>query len=257
MRQSRLANFSTLDNEVLELGGGRNYLDGTNARTAVGRSIGEFYGYEAEGIFQEDQDVEDHAFQASETAPGDIMFKDIEEDDTIDESDRTYLGRAIPKYYYGLNFNGQYKKLDFTFNMSGSGGNKINGRIYTALMHCTDYQNYSTEVLDRWTDTNHSTKYPRLIQGDPNANVRMSNRYGWLQNGDFLRINTVSVGYTLPKLIKYMSSLRVYATAQNVYTFQAYKGYNPDFTSGVLNPGYDDGSFPKPRTILFGVQASF
>ncbi len=252
-----MANFSTLDNEVLELGGGRNYLDGTNARTAVGRSIGEFYGYEAEGIFQEDQDVEDHAFQASETAPGDIMFKDIEEDETIDESDRTYLGRAIPKYFYGLNFSGQYKKLDFTFNVSGSGGNKINGRIYTALMHCTDYQNYSTEVLDRWTENNHSTKYPRLIQGDPNANVRMSNRYGWLQDGDFLRINTVSVGYTFPKLIKYMSSLRVYATAQNVYTFQAYKGYNPDFTSGVLNPGYDDGSFPKPRTILFGVQASF
>jgi hypothetical protein len=125
-------------------------------------------------------------------------------------------------------------------------------------MHTQEYLNYHEDMLNRWTPDNTDTNVPRLVAGDPNQNMRDSNREGWLQDGTHLRINTVSLGYTLPTgLIKGLASARVYATAQNLYTFQSYEGYNPDFTSGTFNPGFDFGSFPKPRTMMLGVQVGF
>jgi hypothetical protein len=89
-------------------------------------------------------------------------------------------------------------------------------------------------------------------------NFRNSNRPGWLQDGTYLRINTIAVGYNLPSnIIKGITRSRVYITVQNLYTFQGYRGYNPDFTSGVFNPGFDFGSYPKPRTIMGGVSVTF
>ena len=107
------------------------------------------------------------------------------------------------------------------------------------------------------TPTNTNTDIPRLNDNDVN-NFKDSNRPGWLQNGTYLRINTVSLGYSLPaNIIKGLTTSRIYATVQNLYSFQGYKGYNPDFTSGTLNPGFDFGSYPKPRTIMVGVQLTF
>ena len=112
-------------------------------------------------------------------------------------------------------------------------------------------------MLNRWTPTNTNTDIPRLNDADVN-NFKDSDRPGWLQDGSYLRINTVSIGYSFPQnIIKGLASSRVYATAQNLYSFQDYDGYNPDFTSGVLNPGFDFGSYPKPRTIMLGIQLIF
>jgi TonB-dependent starch-binding outer membrane protein SusC len=263
-------NACTLKNKILNLGANNTYLDGSASRTQIGRSLGDFYGYKVEGIFQSADEINTvtttnanydptkHAFQASSTSPGDFKFKDLNDDGVITSDDRTFLGRGIPKIYYGMNFKAWYKGFDITINASGSGGNKINSRMYAALMHCTDYTNYSTEMLKRWTPDHHSDIYPRLCEYDPNSNGRMSDRKGWLQDGTYLRINTISLGYTISdKLIKNVSSLRLYATCQNPYIFKYYTGFNPDYTTGVLNPGYDNGSYPKPRTVMFGVQASF
>ena len=130
--------------------------------------------------------------------------------------------------------------------------------MYRDLMLTTDYINRSVDIMDRWTPTNTNTDIPRVVADDPNGNGRDSNRKGWLQNGDYLRINTLSLGYSFAdNFIKGFSSTRVYLTAQNLFTFQSYKGFNPDFTSGVWNPGFDFGSYAKPRTILMGVQLSF
>jgi hypothetical protein len=124
-------------------------------------------------------------------------------------------------------------------------------------MHSGGSANYSTDMLDRWTPGNTNTDIPRLNSADVN-NFLNSNRPGWLQDGSYLRINTLSFGYTLPdNLIKGLTKSRVYVTAQNLYTFQKYKGYNPDFTSGVFNPGFDFGSYPKPRVIMAGIQLIF
>ena len=129
--------------------------------------------------------------------------------------------------------------------------------MYRDLHHSAGALNYGIDMLNRWTPTNTNTDIPRLNDNDVN-NFKDSDRPGWLQDGSYLRINTVSIGYSFREnIIRGLTSSRVYATVQNLYTFQKYTGYNPDFTSGVLNPGFDFGSYPKPRTIMVGVQLTF
>jgi TonB-linked SusC/RagA family outer membrane protein len=257
------ANFSTVKNEVLALGGNNEPIPGNGARTEIGDEVGYHYGYVYEGIFQTQSEVAAHAFQQPNVGPGDVKYKDIsgpdgKPDGFITEAfDRVKLGSGIPKYHYGFNFTAGYKNFDVSVFASGSAKFLINSRFYRDLMHSGGSANYSTDMLDRWTPGNTNTDIPRLNSADVN-NFLNSNRPGWLQDGSYLRINTLSFGYTLPdNLIKGLTKSRVYVTAQNLYTFQKYKGYNPDFTSGVFNPGFDFGSYPKPRVIMAGIQLIF
>jgi TonB-linked SusC/RagA family outer membrane protein len=258
------ANLSTVKNKVLSLGAGNDALLGVGSRTVVGREIGEHYGFVYEGIFQNQAEINLHAKQFGATlAPGDVKYKDIsgpagKPDGIVDEAyDRTYLGSGIPKFNYGLSFSAAYRKFDLGVFASGSGKFLINSRMYRDLHHSAGALNYSTDMLNRWTPTNTNTDIPRLNDNDVN-NFKDSDRPGWLQKGTYLRINTISAGYTLRNnIIKGLNSARVYATVQNLYSFQQYKGYNPDFTSGTLSPGFDFGSYPKPRTFLIGVQVVF
>ncbi len=257
------ANFTTLRNEVLDLGDNAPERYGVGSITEVGGEVGRHFGWLADGIFQSQEEIANHAFQKAGTSPGDIKFRDISgpegiPDGIINENDRTYLGSGIPKYTYGLNFNASYKNFDFTLFMSGKADYLINSRLYRSLMHTAGDDNWHEDILDRWTTVNTDTDIPRLVHADPNENGRDSNREGWLQDGTHLRINTVSLGYNFKEgFIKGLSSARVYVTAQNLYTFQKYKGYNPDFTAGVFEPGFDNGSFPRPRTLMLGVQVGF
>ncbi len=258
------ANLSTVKNKVLSLGEGNDALIGVGSKTIVGGEVGEHYGFVSEGIFQNQAEITAHAKQfGAALAPGDVKYKDIsgpdgKPDGVVDEAyDRVSLGSAIPKYNYGFSFSAAYKKFDFSIFASGSAKFLINSRLYRDLNHSAGSLNYSTDMLNRWTPSNTNTTVPRLNDADVN-NFKDSNRPGWLQSGTYLRINTVSFGYSLrDNLIKGLTKSRIYASIQNLYTFQGYTGYNPDFTSGVLNPGFDFGSYPKPRTILVGVQLEF
>lgn len=258
------ANVSTVKNTLLKLTNGETSRIVGGFINSVGHEIGRHYGRVVEGIFQNTDEIANHAFQNARTSPGDLKFKDISgpngvADGIIDDYDRTDLGSSLPKVYYGLNFTAAYKGFDFTLFMSGAGGNLINGALYRSLMHTTDYINYHEDALNRWTPANPGNEYPRLAADDPNQNGIDSDRKGWLQKGDYLRINTISLGYTIPKLnVNWIKSARVYATAQNVYTFQYYKGYNPDFAqTRAFEPGFDPGSFPTPRTLMLGLQVRF
>ncbi|WP_205501568.1 SusC/RagA family TonB-linked outer membrane protein [Rufibacter psychrotolerans] len=256
-------NFTTLKNEVLSLGTNVNSRLGVGSITEIGGEVGRHYGWLVDGIFQSQEEIDNHAFQKPGTAPGDLKFRDISgpegtPDGLIDTYDRTYLGSGIPKYNYGININASYKGFDLTIFASGKGGYLINSRLYRTLMHTGGDDNWHEDILDRWTSTNTDTNIPRLIWTDPNENGRDSNREGWLQDGTHLRINTVSLGYNFkPSFVKGINKARVYLTGQNLYTFQKYKGYNPDFTAGVFEPGFDNGSFPRPRTVMLGVQVGF
>jgi TonB-dependent starch-binding outer membrane protein SusC len=257
------ANLSTVKNKVLALGGNNQPITGVGSRTAIGGEVGEHYGFVFEGIFQTQAEVTAHANQLVPVGPGDVKYKDMsgpegKPDGVVNDAyDRVYLGSAIPKYNYGFSFSAGYKKIDFSVFSSGSAKFLINSRMYRDLHHSAGALNYSVDMLNRWTPTNTNTDIPRLNDADVN-NFKNSNRPGWLQDGTYLRINTVSIGYTLPEnVIKGLTSSRIYITVQNLYSFQKYKGYNPDFTSGVFNPGFDFGSYPKPRTIMVGVQFVF
>ena len=253
------ANASTLQNEVLALGGNNEPIYGVGSKTQVGAEVGQHFGYVYDGIFQTEDEINNHAFQSAITAPGDVIFKDLNDDGTINADDRTFLGSAIPSVTYGLNFTGRYKNFDFTLFASGAAGYSINSRLYRTLMWSTDYVNSHTDILNRWTPENTNTNIPRVVANDPNGNARDSNRPGWLQKGDYLRLNTISLGYTLPSSVfnDFLQNVRVYTTLQNLHTFQKYKGYNPDFTSGVFEPGYDNGTYPRPRTYMLGVELTF
>lgn len=252
------ANVSTIKNEVVRLGGNGEPIYGVGSKTEVGGRIGEHFGYVYEGIFQSAAEVSNHAFQSGGTSAGDIKFKDLNNDGVINADDRAYLGRALPSVTYGLNISAKYKNFDLTAFASGAAGYYINSSLYRTLMWSGDSVNSHTDILNHWTPTNTNTDIPRLVSDDPNGNNRDSNRPGWLQRGDYLRINTVMLGYKLPDLFgKVIQSVRIYGTVQNLHTFTKYKGFNPDFTSGTLNPGFDGGSYPRPRSYMMGVQVSF
>jgi hypothetical protein len=257
-------NFYTVKNEVLAIAGAGNpRLDDLGARTEVGGSLGRQYGWVYDGIFQSADEVTNHAFQSGGTAPGDIRFKDLNNDNIINDDDRTFIGDALPNFYYGLNIAAEYKNFDFTLFASGSSGAVAVNNMYRALMssQSSGNTNYHQDILDRWTTSNTSTGVPRMIFLDPNLNARSSDRPGWLQSTNYLRLNTISIGYSLPAAVLEnlkITKARFYITGQNLHTFSGYKGFNPDFQSiSILAPGFDFGTYPRPRTYMVGLQFSF
>jgi TonB-linked SusC/RagA family outer membrane protein len=250
------ANLGTLKNEVLQIGVNGNPIYGAASKTEVGRSMGEIYAYETDGIFQNAAEIAAAPTQTN-AGVGDIRFKDINGDGMISDLDRTFQGVTIPKYSYGFNFSGSYKNWDISMFWQGSGGNKVFNSIYRNLM-AGQYGNHSTDMLNYWTPSNTDTNVPRPIIGDPNANGRDSNRF--IEKGDYLRLQTMEIGYEIPVPAKtFIQKAKVYVNGQNLLTISKYKGGDPDFNSndGSFSRGYDGGSFPNPRTISLGLEVNF
>lgn len=280
------ANLSTLKNEVLSLGYGDKPIYGGISRTAVGGEVGELYGWAIDGIFQTQSEIDAlngqspiGRYQEEATGPGDFKFRDTngrgtdglltgQPDGKIDDDDRVYLGSAIPNLYFGLNINMAYKGFDLSVLASGVSGNKIFNGLRSSLENGAGWDNYSTNMLNRWTPDNTDTDVPRVVMYDPNKNGRSSSR--WLEDGSYLKITTVQLGYNVPQSILSkvkLSKLRVYVTGQNLYTFTDYSGFDPDFGSdGLTDRAVDQGAYPNkpftafagglpnPRTVLFGLQ---
>ncbi|WP_316825955.1 MULTISPECIES: TonB-dependent receptor [Pedobacter] len=263
--------FATIKNRVLELNQtgiklySGNIKPGQTELTQVGQSVASFYGYVADGIFQNQQEVDSHARQQTGTAPGDIRFADLNGDGVIDQNDQTFLGSPIPKLTYGFNIGASYKGFDFKAFFSGVYGNKINAayKYYTDGFFISNY-NMETEALGRWTGPGTSNTLPRLIASDPNNNSRVSSFY--LQSGSYLRLQNVVLGYTLPKTVLdklNIKNLRFYLSAQNLLTFTKYTGYDPEVgqqysgAGGTRDIGIDGGNYPQSRTISAGLNLSF
>jgi len=260
------ANFGTLKNEVLKIGADNLPITGIASRTEVGRSIGEIYAYETDGLFQSQAEIDGHAFQSG-AAPGDVKFVDQLTVDTdgdgiadaadgvINSDDRTFQGVSIPKINYGLNINLGYKNWDFSVFAQGAAGHKVFNGTYRVLM-LGDYVNHHEDMLNYWSESNTNTNIPRPVIGDPNGNSRDSDRF--VEKGDFLKIQNVRLGYTFDKLGSFIDRANIYVSAQNLHTFSSYRGYDPDFISdGLFSRGYDFGSFPNPRTFAIGVDINF
>ncbi|PXY45032.1 SusC/RagA family TonB-linked outer membrane protein [Flavobacterium hydrophilum] len=250
------ANLGTLKNEVTQIGINGNPIYGAASKTEVGRSIGEIFAWETNGIFQDAADLASSPTQ-SNAGIGDQKFKDVNGDGAITDADRTYQGVTIPKYSYGFNFSAEYKNFDFSMFWQGAGGHKVFNAMYRNLM-IGDFGNHHTDMLNYWSPTNTDTNVPRPIIGDPNGNARDSNRF--IEDGDYLKLQTMQIGYTIPlKENKFIQKANVYVNGQNLLILSKYKGYDPDFNSndGLISRGYDAGSFPNPRTISLGVEIQF
>ncbi|RZT95482.1 TonB-linked SusC/RagA family outer membrane protein [Ancylomarina subtilis] len=265
--------FTTTKNEVVTLssedqalfGEGLKYGDSHfPTQTKVGYEIGAFFLYQTDGIFQSMDEVNAHKnsegdlLQAS-AKPGDIRFKDTNGDGELNEKDKVYSGSGIPDFTYSINFNASYKGFDFSMMFYGVQGNELyNGNRYY-LENMSAGQNFLASSLNAWTETNKNTNIPRAVLGDANLNTRESNRY--LEDGSFLRLKNIELGYTLPKsMINRLgvNKCRIYFNAQNVFTITDYSGIDPEVgRSNVLNTGIDRSLYPINKSFFAGIQLSF
>ena len=265
-------NISTVNNKVVSLADEDQTIYGMGLKygsehfptqTKVGKPIGAFYLYQADGIFQSMDEVNAHKNSKGEllqpnAKPGDIRFKDMDGNGVIDEGDKVYSGTGIAKVEANLNLSASYKGLDFSAVIGSAFGNKIyNGNQYY-YEGMNSAHNFLSTTLNAWTPTNTNTKVPRAIYGDPNDNTRESTRF--LENGDFVRLRQIQVGYTLPKAwVKqvYCDRIRFYVSAENLFTITGYSGANPEFSMGVLNSGIDRFTYPFSRSYTVGAQVTF
>ncbi|MCH7414117.1 TonB-dependent receptor [Belliella sp. R4-6] len=275
-------NIGFVRNELVSLGSG-NTIFGPEFQgdpltfTEAGRPIGYFFGWQAESIFQSNEEAisapRQNLPEAGEvydprihSSAGDIRFADMNEDGEINANDRTYLGHYMPDFTYGLNFSANYKNFDFSMFWQGVQGNEIFNLLRFHTEGMTRLFNSSTVVLDRWTPQNTMTDVPRAINGDPNRNARASSR--WIEDGSFLRLKNLSLGYNIPSSVieqiskGSISRVRVYVSGQNLLTFTKYTGYDPEIAArtdinSTLGQGIDFGQFPAARTIIGGLQLTF
>jgi TonB-linked SusC/RagA family outer membrane protein len=259
------ANLSTLRNRVLDVGTVGDQPNYFNAgpsgvtRTEAGYEVGSFYLYQFQGVYQQGDTNIPTGLQA-----GDAKYADTNGDGTINEKDRVHVGRVFPKIQYGFNLNASYGGFDVAAFFQGIQGNDVfnNTRYWTDRIDQTG--NYRTD-LNPWTPTNTNTNTPRLVAAGTSAvNNSQYNSSRWLEDGSYLRLKNVQLGYSLPDAVisrlKVISRLRIYATGQNVFTATKYSGYDPETvggTSGLLVRGLDEGQYPNVRTFTLGIQAGF
>ncbi|WP_430815071.1 SusC/RagA family TonB-linked outer membrane protein [Carboxylicivirga sp. RSCT41] len=260
-------NVTTINNEVVSLGSSTHVDDndfrssGFVNRTVVGRPISNFYGLVAEGLFQTQDEINEYYKNAadgvpSSVKPGDIRYRDADGDGVYDYD---FIGSPIPEFTYAINGNVSYKGIDFSFLLNGVYGIDVyNGPGYYQLSSMA-YWNNSKEMLNRWTGagSTNDPRHPRMNAKDSH-NTRISSRY--VEDGSFLRIQNVQLGYTLPGSIVNklkLETLRVYVSGQNLYTFTEYTGYDPEVGGYGTAIGLDRATYPIPRTITFGMNLSF
>lgn len=246
-------NIAHNKNEVTKLSNSLAEIISGYARTAVGVPIASFYGYQMDGIFQTQEEVDAHAFQSPGTGPGDIKYRDLNNDDVINQDDRTSIGSPWPDFNYGLNANLRYQQFDLNLSLYGVHGNEIIA-AWKYFTQGSNFYNYDMEMLDAWNGPGSSNSIPRVNVNDPNSNMRASSYF--TENGSYLRVKHVQLGYTLPEgTINGIKNLRVYLSGQNLLTFTKYPGFDPEIGSSgsTLNIGQDQGFYPQPRTITAGI----
>ncbi|MBE9585838.1 TonB-dependent receptor [Mucilaginibacter sp. JRF] len=263
------ANLSKLNNKVLSLP--NDYLTTGSSpsvrgllspiRIQVGQPLYSYYSIKTDGLFQSQDEVDN--YQSSNgtviqpnAKPGDIKFVDYNNDGKIGDDDRQFLGSAYPDFTYGLSFNASYKNFDLNIFLQGVQGNELyNALQYTSWNAGGLGQNYNllNDVLDAWTPQNTNTNVPRITATDANGNFGTNSDF-YIQNGSYMRIKNVTLGYTFaPRVLSKagISSLRIYSSANNLFTFTKYKGFDPEV--GFDNYGIDVGRYPQSRAFIFGI----
>lgn len=266
----------------------------------IGKPLYNFYGYKVEGVYKDLDDIQNSAKPAKYPSDGvfsrgntvwvgDIKYKDVDENGIIDERDRTDLGSPLPKFTFGWTNTFRYRNLDLSIFLNGSYGNKVMNYNSLTLTHMNStWTNQLQSVVSKrarlepidptivyadgskWFDhidnvrvKNPGTKIPHTSINDPNDNDRISDRY--VEDGSFLRIKNITLGYTFPKALlnkAKIENLRVYVNIQNLYTFTKYTGYDPEVgastqDSSGLTYGLDNGRYPSPAMYSFGLNITF
>ncbi len=255
-------NIFTFKNEVTSLGGGEPLYGGTwisynTTKTEVGKSIGYFYGYKTDGIFQS-QDEVDSYFQ-DDAVPGDLRYVDVNGDKEIDSDDRTEIGSPFPDFSYGLNLSGEYKGFDIQLLFQGTIGNEIMNIKKIDMNSGVGWYNAPKDLMDKaWSSTNPGNSQFRISAVNDN-NLRVSD---WLvEDGSYLRLKNIQVGYSLHQdMLKRINiqKVRFWIGAYNLFTITGYSGLDPEIgNSSPLSSGVDDAYYPQSASYMIGVNATF
>jgi len=227
--------------------------------------MGMFYGYNILGIYDTQEEIENNPSVEGNygSTPGDLWYEDVNEDGVINADDRTLIGNPWPDFVYGMTNNFSYKNLDLRVFFQGVQGNDVYSVTQRFVQNIWGTVNSSRAVLNRWRSPENpgNGTIPKASMYESGQNDQNSNRF--IQDGSYLRIRNVTLGYTLPEnlLNRFnLSNARVYASVQNLYTFTDYEGYNPEInTQGgdPLRPGTDNLGYPVPRTYSVGINLGF
>jgi len=253
-------NLTTLNNEVLQVNNGTGFVEGGSfgvgqpapARMEVGFPIGYFYGYQADGLFQTQAEVDAHPSQSAlgaEAQPGDIRYVDTNKDGVIDSDDRTNIGNPIPASVMGLNMTLRYKNFDLIAYAFASIGNEIVRNYERAQPNV----NRLSTTLDRWTGPGTSNFVPRVTTAATANNV-FSTYY--VEDGSYVRLQRVQLGYQIPEATTKkigIEQIRFFFAVNNLFTLTKYMGFDPAASSGApIGSGFDSGFYPAARTYTFG-----
>jgi hypothetical protein len=262
------ANLSTLKNKVKSLGFGTDsFITGAYA-TYVGEEVGQFYGWVYEGIARTQADLDDHATQQGANI-GDCLYKDVsgpngEPDGVIDAYDQTVLGSGLPKVNFGLSAHLEYKNFDLSISTFGALNYHVADGIYNNLNSCYGPANKDVALLgaNQWSadGLTYISDVPRTYYAN-NATLAWNDLFSerHIQNAAYWKIANVEIGYNIPNKVfgGVITGARIYVSAQNLYTFTKYKGYNVDYAGGTFTPGYNWCSYPSARSFMAGVLFSF
>ena len=263
------ATLTKLTNKVEKLAPGlQNIAVGTNFRNElaplsinVGQPLYSYYVLKTEGIFQSQAEADAYTNASGKkiqpnAKAGDFKFADLNGDGTIDSKDRHFAGSAYPDFSYGLSFNANYKNFDLNIFAQGVQGNQLFNAIKrTTYSASGPSYNKLTGILDAWSPENTSGKVPIISTSDPNGNFNASDFY--IEDGSYLRIRNVTLGYSLPKSLSSKlrtGAVRVFATANNLFTITNYSGFDPEI--GMDNNGLDVGRYPQARSFIFGLSVN-
>lgn len=264
------ANATYMKNKLVKLGNatGEHVYESSNT-SGLGSYVkgmnGEvwpyFYGYKTDGIFQNQAEVDAYVNSKGEkmqpnAQPGDVRFVDFNQDGTIDDTDKTKIGKGMPDWTYGFSIGAEWKGVDLNLFFQGTIGNDIfdfSQRGDIPAMNRPEW------TLGRWIGEGTSHKIPRMTNSNPNSNWRSSDLF--VKNGSYLRLKTAQLGYTLPVYWTKQASiqrLRIFVSAENLLTFTKYDGFEPEVASGGYTTiGIDRGIYPQSRTISLGANITF
>ena len=238
-------------------GFGNNFLK----ITELGNVVGLFYGYETDGIFQNQTEINSHSTDNGTliqpvAQPGDLRFVDQNNDGVIDEADITTIGNPFPDFYSGLNFTLTYKNWDMNMQWYGSFGNDIYNFTRSYRISGVSQQNVQAGLINEvWRENNTDAKYPRLSTTDPNRNFNRSSDL-FVEDGSYVRLKNMQIGYSFD--LPFVQTLRLYVSGQNLLTFTEYSGFDPEVSGGIIDGlGLDFGKYPLSRTFLLGLNVSF
>ncbi|MBC9928948.1 SusC/RagA family TonB-linked outer membrane protein [Chitinophaga qingshengii] len=232
-------------------------------KTAAGDIVGGYYGYVVDGVFQDQQQIDNYRNKAGDklqpnARPGDFIYRNVNGDDKIDLNDRTFIGSPYPKMAGGLTLQAAYRGFDIRMEFYGSFGNKVADDYLVRMNPIYGYNFISGSTDKFWNGPGSTNTHPVLSLSDPNGNFT-SNSTFFIKDGSYVRNKLMQVGYTLPdKWLKGVGPIRFYVSAQNLFTITKYPGLNPEVPfGGILRYGIDNGQNPIPKYYAFGFNANF